>query len=186
VEGLQHFPGHPVIVAVNHASYLDALILAAVLPPRFAYVAKQELLRKPLAGIPLRRLACIFVERFDSARGAEDTRGLEARARAGDSLIFFPEGTFRSEPGLLPFRLGAFVVAARVGMSVVPITLAGTRALLPGETVWPRFSRLQVRIGAPVSAQGDGWQAALQLHEVVRGEILKQMDEHDAVADRYR
>ncbi|MBA3002888.1 MAG: AMP-binding protein [Desulfurivibrio sp.] len=186
VEGLPHLAGRdPVIVAVNHASYLDALILTAVLPPRFAYVAKQELLRKPFAGIPLRRLACTFVERFDSARGAEDTRELEARARAGDSLIFFPEGTFRSEPGLLPFRLGAFVVAARVGMSVVPITLSGTRALLPGEIVWPRFSKLQVRIGAPVSAQGDDWQAALQLHEVVRGEMLKQMEEHEAVADRY-
>ena len=186
VEGLSHLAGRdPVIVAVNHASYLDAVILTAVLPPRFAYVAKQELLRKPLASIPLRRLVCTFVERFDSARGAEDTRGLEARARAGDSLVFFPEGTFRSEPGLLPFRLGAFVVAARVGMSVVPITLAGTRALLPGKMLWPRFSRLQVRIGAPVLAQGDDWQAALQLHEVVRGQILKQVEEHDVVADRY-
>ena len=186
VEGLSHLVGRdPVIVAVNHASYLDALILTAVLPPRFAYVAKQELLRKPFAGIPLRRLACTFVERFDRARGAEDTRGLEARARAGDSLVFFPEGTFRSEPGLLPFRLGAFVVAARVGMPVVPITLAGTRALLPGEMLWPRFSKLQVRIGAPVSAQGEDWQAALQLHEAVRGEILKQMEEHDAIAERY-
>jgi len=181
VTGLEHLAGaSPVIVAANHASYLDALILTAVLPPRFAFVAKQELQRKPLAGIPLRRLAAAFVERFDSARGVEDTRALETRTRAGDALIFFPEGTFRTEPGLLPFRLGAFVVAARAGIPVAPLTLGGTRALLPGTTLWPRFSRLRVRIGAPLAATGEDWQAALQLGDMVRHQILIQLGEADA------
>ena len=170
----------PLIVVANHASYLDALILAAVLPPRFAYVAKEELLRNPLAGIPLRRLASAFVERFDSARGLEDTRVLEARVRAGESLIFFPEGTFRREPGLLPFRLGAFVVAAHTGIPVLPVTLTGSRALLPDTTLWPHYSKLQVLAGAPLSAQGDDWQAVLQLHDGARRWILAQLGEVDA------
>lgn len=92
---------------VNHASYLDALILTAGLPPRFTYVAKQELLSKPAAGIPLRCLHSAFVERFDSVRGAENTRGLEDQVRSGDSLVLFPEGTFRIQPGLMSFRMGA-------------------------------------------------------------------------------
>ena len=200
VEGLQYLAGHaplhpqgarrirnaakatttPLIVTVNHASYLDALILTAVLPPRFAYVAKQELLGKPFAGIPLRRLGAAFVERSDPARGAEDTRGLEARLRAGDALVFFPEGTFRDAPGLLPFRMGAFVAAARAGVPVVPITLIGTRVLLPGQSLRPHYSTLQVRAGEPILAQAEDWQAALQLRDAARRRILAQGDETDA------
>ena len=181
VEGLDHLAASSgVIVAANHASYLDALILTAVLPPRFAYVAKEELLSNPLAAIPLRRLGTAFVERFDSARGAEDTQSLEARVRAGESLVFFPEGTFRSEPGLLPFRMGAFVVAAHTSIPVVPITLIGTRELLPNETLRPHYSALRVVVGAPISAEGGEWQAALQLRNVTRRRILAQQGKTDA------
>ncbi|MGB7815127.1 MAG: AMP-binding protein [Methylotenera sp.] len=181
VEGLRHLAGDtPCIVVANHASYLDAMILTAVLPPRFAYVAKQELLKKPAAGIPLRRLNAAFVERFDSTRGADDTRGLEVRARAGDSLVFFPEGTFRIQPGMLPFRMGAFVTAARSGTPVAPVTMIGTRSLLCGEELRPRYSELQMLIGTPLSAAGEDWQAALQLRDAARREILARLGEPDA------
>ena len=183
VEGLQHLADRaPAIVISNHASYLDALILTAVLPARFTYVAKQELLRKPIAGIPLRRLDSAFVER-SSARGVEDTRALEARARAGASLVFFAEGTFQSLPGLLPFRLGAFVVAARCGIPMVPVTLIGTRTLLRGEALRPHYSELQVLIGEPLSAEGDDdWQAALKLRDTARCRVLARLGEPDAAA----
>ena len=181
VEGLQHLAGDtPCIIVANHASFLDALILTAMLSPRFAYVAKQELLAKPAASIPLRQLKAAFVERFDSARAAEDTRGLEARSRAGDSLVFFPEGTFRIQPGLLPFRMGAFVAAAHTGVPVVPVTLTGTRTLLRGEELRPRYSKLQILVSKPLSATGDDWQAALQLRETARQQILTRLGEPDA------
>ena len=183
VEGLQRLDGRdPVIVVANHASYLDALLLTAVLPARFAYVAKQELLRNPFAAIPLRQLGSAFVERFDDARGAENARELEERARAGVSLIFFPEGTFRREPGLMPFRLGAFLSAARSGTPVLPITLIGSRSLLRGEQWRPRHGELKVLVGEPLFAAGDDWQAALQLRDAARRQILAQLGEPDAAA----
>lgn len=182
VEGLQDLSATaPCIVVANHASYLDPLILSAVLPPRFVYVAKQELLNKPVAGIPLRRLGSAFVERFDSARSVEDTHGLEERVRAGNSLVFFAEGTFLSVPGLLPFRMGAFTVAARTGVPVVPLTLIGTRTLLRGEEHRPHYSRLRVQIGVPLIAQGNDWQAALQLRDATRHWIFERVEEPDAV-----
>jgi 1-acyl-sn-glycerol-3-phosphate acyltransferase len=183
VEGLQHLADEtPCIVVANHASYLDALILTAVLPPRFAYVAKQELLAKPAAGIPLRRLGSAFVERFESARGVEDTRMLEERLRSGDSLMFFAEGTFRSAPGLLPLRMGAFTIAASSAMPVVPLTLTGTRTLLRGEEHWPHFSRLRVQVGQPLMTKGNDWQAALRLRDAARSWILERVKEPDAGA----
>lgn len=96
-------------------------------------MAKQELLQKPLAAIPLRRLGSAFAERFGSARGAEDTQALEERVRSGEFKVFFPAGTFRSDPGLLPFRMGEFMLAARTGVPVLPLILTGTRTLLRGE-----------------------------------------------------
>ena len=179
-EGLQHMGGGaPCVTVTNHASYLDALVLVAVLPPRFTYVAKQELLANPLAAIPLRRMGCAFVERFDSARSVEDTQELEKRGRAGESLVFFAEGTFRSAPGLLPFRMGAFLVAARCGLPVLPLALAGTRTLLRGEERRPHFSRLFVRIGARLPPPGEDWQAALRLRDAARSWIREQVDEPD-------
>ena len=182
VTGLQHLADHagPLIVVANHASYLDAMVLTAVLPPHFGYVAKQELLKKPLAAIPLRRLGSAFVERFDSARGVEDTRALEKRVRAGDSLVFFAEGTFRSEPGLLPFRMGAFMLASQTGRPVLPISLAGTRILLRGVSLRPHYSLLKVCLGKPISPVGEDWQAALLLRDQARCQILAHSGEPDA------
>ncbi|MBS1222707.1 MAG: hypothetical protein H6R23_2327, partial [Proteobacteria bacterium] len=111
--------------------------------------------------------------------GVEDTRALEARLRAGESVVFFPEGTFKSEPGLLTFRMGAFMLAARSGRPVLPVTLTGTRTLLRGESWRPHFSALQVQIGAPLSAAGEDWQAALQLRDSARRQILSPLGEPD-------
>ncbi|WP_430229729.1 AMP-binding protein [Nitrosomonas communis] len=179
-EGLQHLKSEaPMVVVANHASYLDALLLTAVLPAKFAYVAKQELLRNPAAAIPLRRLGSAFVERFDDARGVEDERKLEERARAGESIVFFPEGTFRREAGLMPFRMGAFLTAARTGIPILPITLIGTRAMLCAGQWLPRRSKLKVLISTPLHPLGNDWQAALQLQEAARRQILAELSEPD-------
>jgi len=183
VEGLQQLDGRaPVIVVANHASYVDAFLLTAVLPASFTYVAKQELRHNPFLSLPLRRLGCAFVERFDSARGVEDTRELEQLARSGESLVFFPEGTFRREPGLMAFRLGAFLSAARSGVPVLPITLVGTRSLLRDGQWRPRHGDLKVLIGQPVPATGSDWQAALQLRDAARCDMLARLEEPDAAA----
>lgn len=183
VEGLQYLCGRePVIVVANHASYVDAFLLTAVLPARFTYVAKQELLRNPAVAIVLRRLGCAFVERFDSARGVEDTKELEQLAQAGQSLMLFPEGTFRREPGLMSFRLGAFLSAARSGTPVVPITLVGTRSLLREGQWLPRHGELKVLIGKPELAAGSDWQSALQLRDATRSAMLARLGEPDAAA----
>lgn len=181
VTGLEKLPAdRPVVVVANHASYVDGMVLSAVLPPRFSFVAKQELRTHPLSATPLRRLGAAFVERFANARGAEDSRALELRLGAGDALVCFAEGTFRDAPGLLPFRMGAFLAAAHTGATVVPVTIAGTRALLPGVRRWPRYSALAVTIHAPLAPRSADWQGALELRDRARTLILAQLGEPDA------
>jgi len=175
-------PRSSAVVVANHASYLDSILLTAALPPRFGYVAKRELAGAAFVGAALRRLGAVFVERFDAASGVEDTDALEARARAGEPLIVFPEGTFRRAPGLLPFKLGAFLVAARTGAPVIPVALVGTRSMLRAGQWLPRRSEIVIKVGPPIVAAEHGWDAALVLRAAARRTILARVCEPDADA----
>jgi 1-acyl-sn-glycerol-3-phosphate acyltransferase len=109
----------------------------AALPVRLGFVAKAELAANVVLREVLKRLDVVFVERFDSSQAIEDTRRLKDLAATGQSLLFFAEGTFRRMPGLLPFQMGAFLIAAENNLEVVPITIRGTRAELRSESWFP-------------------------------------------------
>jgi len=119
------------VVVANHASYIDGIIAIAALPPDFAFVIKKEMVRVPLASLLLRRLGSEFVERFDRHKGASDTRRVLKLAASGQSLVFFPEGTFDERRHIGKFMGGAFATAARARMPVVAAAIHGTRELLP-------------------------------------------------------
>src|SRR5579862_6435139 len=114
------------LVAVNHASYLDAVALTAMLPPDFGYVAKRELDDGFLTRVMMRRLGALLVERFDTVQSDGEVPRAAATLAAGGSLVIFPEGTFRRAPGLRAFRLGGFLAAAQAGAPVFPAALLGT------------------------------------------------------------
>jgi 1-acyl-sn-glycerol-3-phosphate acyltransferase len=170
------------LYVVNHASYVDGLVLAAVLPGQPVFVAKKELDAQAVAGPFLRALGTLFVDRTDPEGGVEDTQTALAAAQAGRALVFFPEGTFTRAPGLRPFRLGAFVIAARAGLSVVPVALRGTRSVLRGEQWWPRRHAIAVHIGVPLAPDGDDFAAAVRLRDATRRAVLAGCDEPDAGA----
>jgi 1-acyl-sn-glycerol-3-phosphate acyltransferase len=131
VEGLERLPNTPCVVVANHASYIDAIAIVAALPPEFAFVIKKEMVRVPLAGLLLRRLGSQFVERFDRHKGATDARRVLKLAATGQSLMFFPEGTFDETRQIGKFLGGAFTTAARAQMPVVAVAIHGTRAVMP-------------------------------------------------------
>jgi 1-acyl-sn-glycerol-3-phosphate acyltransferase len=172
-------PGQCVVVC-NHASYLDGIVLTAALPPRFGFVIKREMAAVPLAGPLLKRLGSEFVERFDRRRGAADTRRVLRNAIQGNSLVFFPEGTFTRTPGLLKFHTGAFATAVRAGCPLVPAVLRGTRRALPPSGALPLPGPIEMQILPPLeldAAAAD--HAAAQLRDRARAAILAQLDEPD-------
>jgi 1-acyl-sn-glycerol-3-phosphate acyltransferase len=117
----------------------------------------------------------VFVERFDARQGVVDVRRLGA-VEAARPLLFFAEAF---PTGLRAFRLGAFQIAVQNRLTVTPLALAGTRAVLPDESWLPRRAELRVSIGAPIAPQGEGWQAALQLRDAARAAILAECGEAD-------
>lgn len=171
--------GGPRIVAPNHQSYLDGLVLTALLPPDFAFVVKRELEKSAFARIFLRRLGTLFVERFDAAQSAGETRKALEAIQAGQSLVIFPEGTFRRYPGLLPFRMGTFAVAVDAGVPVVPVAIQGTRPLLRGDDRLLRHGWVTVTVAPAVRPEGNGWHAGVRLRDEVRAAILARCGEVD-------
>ena len=144
VSGLERLPNTPCVVVANHASYIDAIAIVAALPPEFAFVIKKEMVRVPLAGLLLRRLGSQFVERFDRHKGATDTRRVLKLAATGQSLMFFPEGTFDETRRIGKFLGGAFTTAARAQMPVVAVAIHGTRNVMPPGS--PSIHRLPIKV----------------------------------------
>lgn len=183
VTGSEHIPrDRPVLLVANHSSYLDGLVLQAALTCPFGFVVKQELRRNPFTGWLLRRLGAQFVERFDAERSLQDTLRITRQVRSGQGLLFFPEGTFKAEPGLLPFRLGAFVIAVRTRTPVVPITVRGTRALLPAHRWTLEPGPIDVTVHPLIEPPGSSWEHALRLRDQVRMAILRTSAEPDLTA----
>ncbi len=171
-------PGQCVVVC-NHASYLDGPVLTAALPPRFAFVIKREMSAVPLAAIVLRRLGSVFVER-NRTRISADARRLLRNASRGNSLVFFPEGTFDPRPGVRKFHAGAFASAVRAGCPLVPAVLRGTRrALWPGGAL-PLPGPIELEILPPITPAADAATDAVpELRDTARALILAALAEPD-------
>jgi 1-acyl-sn-glycerol-3-phosphate acyltransferase len=187
VQGLEQLPAQdePCVLVASHGSYIDGAILTSVLPVDFSFVAKAELARQFVAGNFLRSLGTQFVERFDAAKGYEDAKRIAAAAaRSRHPLMYFPEGRLTRISGVLPFRMGAFLVAAATGIPVVPIALRGTRSILRPGSWFFRRGAVTVTIGKPIVAiadppanGGDPWDIALRLRDEARAHILRHCGE---------
>jgi 1-acyl-sn-glycerol-3-phosphate acyltransferase len=176
----ERLPPAGCIVVANHSSYLDGIVLYAALPPRFGFVIKREMSRVPLANLLLRRIGAHFVDRGQGQKGARDARKLLKTANQGAALAFFPEGTFRHEPGLMPFRHGAFLIAARSKFPVMPIAIRGTRQALPPGTMLPRPRRIEIELTPLQPSPASTAEADVQqsMH-AARAAILARINEPD-------
>ncbi len=168
--------GHRIFVC-NHASYLDSLILIAALPEDYHFVVKKEFESHFLMGPFMRRLGCLFVERFDAQKAVESARDIDHALHTGASVMIFPEGTFSRQTGLRPFHVGAFLAAARENVAVIPIVINGSREILRSDQWWPRHSTLTVTIFPPITPKATDWSAAIALRDEVKAKILSACGE---------
>lgn len=182
ITGLTRLPENGCFVVSNHMSYLDGPLLTAALPPRFGFVIKREAMKAPVVGWLLQRLGSEFVDRFDTKTALSDANRLIHLARAGGSLGVFPEGTFRAEPGLRSFHLGAFLAATRAGIPIMPLVIRGARDILTGESRWPRPGRVEIELLMPVTAGDKGVADARHLRDTVRACILSHLSDAERLA----
>ena len=182
--GFDKLPATPCVLVSNHCSELDGLITFACLPTRFTFVVKAESRQQPLFGFLLHRVGVAWMHRTDVRAGASTTRGLFRTLRSGTSLTIFPEGTIVKQPGLLKFRLGAFLIAARAEVPLVPAVLHGTRAVLPEGSSMARWGRLAMTVTPPITAPNADREGALALMQQARQIILDVSGEPDGADQR--
>jgi 1-acyl-sn-glycerol-3-phosphate acyltransferase len=121
----------PVIYMGNHQGNFDIMALTMAIPRTFSWVAKEELFRIPLFGAAMLRAGYIPLDRSDGRKALKSMKLAAERIAGGTSVVIFPEGTRTKDGQLLPFKRGAFLLAARAGVPIVPFTINGSRAINP-------------------------------------------------------
>jgi 1-acyl-sn-glycerol-3-phosphate acyltransferase len=158
------------VVVANHESVADPFLLSW-LPFDMRWVAKEELFKPPVIGwamkwggdIPLRR------GQGESIRAMMEE--CERALSGGISVMMFPEGTRSKDGELLPFKDGAFALAIRAKVPVLPVALAGTREMRPKHSRWFGKAHARARILAPISTEGLGSDDVAQLRDQTRDTI---------------
>jgi 1-acyl-sn-glycerol-3-phosphate acyltransferase len=174
VTGIEHLDGlGAAILAANHASYIDSVVLMATIPTDFRFLAKRHLADYPLIGTVIRRVGHVTIDKATVAQQLSGADVLARQLREGQQMLVFPEGTFLRPPELLPFRLGAFKAAVETGRPIVPIALRGTRPVLPAYTYLFRRGPIDVIVGAPLVPAGQGWQEMVRLRDEARLAIAR-------------
>jgi 1-acyl-sn-glycerol-3-phosphate acyltransferase len=150
IEGRAHEPAQgPFIVAGNHVSAIDPPLIGASLRHRAAYMTKTELFSVPIVGPWLRSVGCFPVRRGQPDRAAI-RRSYEVLA-SGGVLVLFPEGTRSPDGRLQDAEPGAAMLALRTGVLVLPIAVVNSHRAWRKGSVLPRFKRVVVRFGPPLS-----------------------------------
>jgi 1-acyl-sn-glycerol-3-phosphate acyltransferase len=154
VEGMEHLrQDRPQIIASNHQSWFDVFALAAVIPKRYRFIAKEELRRIPLFGLAWESAGHISINRQDRAKAIKALDTAAELLRADHSaVVIFPEGT-RSRTGeLQPFKKGAFMMALRTGIEILPAACLGTYQIQKKGDWRVRPGRIIVRFGQPIDS----------------------------------
>ena len=144
----------PHVYAVNHASALDIPVLYVNLPFQFRIAFKKELLSYPVVGWQLKRSGQVCIDQQNPSHSVSSIRAALKGLKAGLPLVIFPEGGRTPDGEIKPFLQGAFFLAIKAQVDIVPVALVGTYELLPMNTYHIKSRPLEMRVGEPISTTG--------------------------------
>jgi 1-acyl-sn-glycerol-3-phosphate acyltransferase len=165
----------PHVYAVNHASAVDIPVLYVYLPFQFRIVFKKELLIYPVVGWQLKRSGQVCIDQQKPTNSIAAIRSAVKSLKAGMPLVIFPEGGRTPDGEIKPFLPGAFFLALKAQVDIVPVALVGTYELLPMDTYHIKCRPLEMRVGKPISTTG----LTVRDLEAVSAEV------HKAIEDLY-
>ena len=142
------------VVVANHESFADILVLFAILPMQIRFLAKRSIFRVPVLGWGIAAAGFVPVDRGEHAKGAAAVEAALARLQGGRSVVVFPEETRTRDGQLLPFKKGAALLAIRSGLPILPVGLAGSRRILPRESLTMAPGLIVACVGTPIDVAG--------------------------------
>jgi 1-acyl-sn-glycerol-3-phosphate acyltransferase len=144
----------PHVYAVNHASAMDIPVLYVYLPFQFRIVFKKELLAYPIVGWQLKRSGQVCIDQQKPTNSIAAIRSAVKSLKGGMPLVIYPEGGRTPDGEIKPFLPGAFFLAIKAQVDIVPVALVGTYELLPMDTYHIKCRPLEMRVGEPISTTG--------------------------------
>ena len=184
VEGLQNVDlAHPYIYASNHQSAFDIPTLYVGLPVQFRIMAKKELFLYPFMGWHMKRSGQIPIERENARSSLKSLARASETVRGGTPLFVFPEGGRTPDGTIKPFLSGAFYVAIKAGVPIVPMAIVGTYEALPMNSYVIRPHPIRLIVGHPISTEGMNPREMNALASQVQQKIEDLYYAHSLVAD---
>jgi 1-acyl-sn-glycerol-3-phosphate acyltransferase len=159
------------VVVCNHQSQYDILLVYGWLGLDFKWVMKQELRKIPGIGIGCEKAGHIFIDRSNPRQARATVKQALARLGNGVGILFFAEGTRSLDGRMLPFKKGAFRLAIEQQLPILPVTLVGTRDILPAKTLRLFPGRGTMIIHPAIDTAGMDLEQADQLSERTRQAI---------------
>ena len=175
VEALRE--GESYVFLSTHQSYTDIPVMLGYLPAQLRIAAKREVFQIPFLGWHMRRAGHISINRGSTQEAVEALRRAAAEIRPGVSVFLFPEGTRTRDGSLQPFKKGGFRFALQTGLPVVPVTILGTRQLLPRDSFVFRPGPVRMHLDPPVPTAGLTDADLPALMQTVRDAMLKHFSE---------
>ncbi|MFW6339937.1 MAG: lysophospholipid acyltransferase family protein [Wenzhouxiangella sp.] len=155
VYGREHIvPGQSYVVVANHQSQFDIPLVYGYCGLDLRWVMKAELNRIPFIASGCRAIGHIFIDRSDPGQARDAINQAVGRLQPGTGILFFAEGTRSRSGALLPFKKGAFRVAVDQQWPILPMTVSGTRDVLPPGTLRLRPGTVRLQIHPPVPVAG--------------------------------
>lgn len=142
------------VITANHQSLYDIYVLYGWLGVDFKWVMKKELEKVPVLGPACKVLGHIFIDRSDTKKAVETINAAKKKIANGTSVVFFPEGSRSSDGVMKPFKKGAFKMALDLGLPILPVTISGTRKILPKGGINLRPGGVTMTIHKPISVAG--------------------------------
>jgi 1-acyl-sn-glycerol-3-phosphate acyltransferase len=146
-------PEAPCIFVANHQNLLDIFTTAAAIPYPFGYLAKKELTRVPFLSLALRHSPSLFIDRSSRRASMRSLAGAVQSIREGQSVLFFAEGSRAYAPVMHPFKKGAFYVAAKAGVPLVPVTIRDSYRVMDERHYASRPGTIRLTIGVPIALE---------------------------------
>ena len=180
MKGLEHIDSRqPYIFVSNHASMADIPTVMVALKGKVNFVFKKELTWVPIWGWALRFGHFIMIDRSNPRDAMNSIERAAQTIRSGQSVILFPEGTRTRTGKLQPFKRGAFTLAAKSGVPVVPMTINNTFGILPKGSLNMKSSDVSVILGNPISthnlkSKNDELELMEHVHRAIEKQYLNQ------------